>query len=57
MVKEKIKDKKKFYLCDECGFAYKSEELAQKCENWCGEHHSYNTEITKHALNFAKGEN
>jgi hypothetical protein len=50
MVTEKIKDGKKYFLCDECGFAYLSKEEAQKCEDWCREHHSCNMELTKNAV-------
>jgi len=50
MVKEKIKNSKKNFICEECGFAYKEKEWVEKCEKWCKEHHSCNIEITKHAL-------
>ena len=50
MVKETKKDNKTLYLCEECGFAYEDKEWAQKCEDWCYEHHSCNMEITKHAV-------
>ena len=50
MVKETKKDNKTLYLCDECSFAYKTKEFAQKCEDWCNKHHSCNLEITKHAV-------
>ncbi|MBI2143858.1 hypothetical protein HYU17_01750 [Candidatus Woesearchaeota archaeon] len=41
---------KAYYSCEECGFAYKTRELAQKCQDWCGKHHSCSLEITKHAV-------
>ena len=50
MVKEMRKNNKTLYLCEECGFAYESKELANKCQNWCDEHHSCNLEITKNAV-------
>ena len=50
MVKEEIKDNKKYYICEECDFAYESKEIAEKCQSWCKEHHSCNIEITKHAM-------
>lgn len=50
MVKEEIKDNKKLYICEECGFVYKEKEWAEKCEKWCREKHSCNIEITKHAV-------
>ncbi|MBI2580740.1 hypothetical protein HYV85_02930 [Candidatus Woesearchaeota archaeon] len=51
MVKETKKGGKAYYICGECGFAYETKELAQKCEDWCREHHSCSLEITKHAIN------
>jgi hypothetical protein len=50
MVKEEIKENKKYFICDECGFAYKEKDLAQKCEDWCNKYHSCNVEITKNAV-------
>jgi hypothetical protein len=50
MVKEIIKGKSKYYCCEECGVVYAEKEWAQKCENWCSEHHSCNIEIIKHAV-------
>ena len=41
---------KEFYVCEECGFAYKEKALAEKCESWCKKHHSCNIEITKNAV-------
>ncbi|MBS3051955.1 MAG: hypothetical protein J4428_01100 [Candidatus Aenigmarchaeota archaeon] len=52
MVKEEIKNNKKYFVCEECGFAYKEKKLAEKCQNWCKEHNSCNIEITKHAVKF-----
>jgi len=49
MVKEIIKNKKKYYICKECNFVYKEKILAQKCEEYCKKHHSCNLEITEHA--------
>jgi len=50
MVKEIEKQGKKYYICEECGFAYMDKETAQKCEDWCNKHHSCNLEITKSAV-------
>ena len=50
MAKQINKNKKNYYMCIECNFAYKDKETALKCENWCREHHSCNLEITKHAV-------
>ncbi len=51
MVKQIKKKNIAYYDCEECGFAYETRELAQKCEDWCSEHHSCSLEITKHAIN------
>ncbi|APV44837.1 hypothetical protein Dform_01515 [Dehalogenimonas formicexedens] len=26
---------KNYFICEECGFAYLEEALAQQCEDWC----------------------
>jgi hypothetical protein len=41
------KDNKKYYQCEECGHIYETEELANKCEEWCKEHKSCNLKIVK----------
>lgn len=45
-----VKQKGKFYQCEECGFFYKTENLAKKCENWCKKNKSCNLKITKYAV-------
>ena len=50
MVKESIKDKTKYYICEECGFKYKDRGTAQKCEEFCRKHKSCSLEITKYAI-------
>ena len=50
MVKENKDDKGVTFICEECQFRYADKDLAQKCEDWCREHHSCNIEITKHAI-------
>lgn len=50
MVKEEIKNNKKYFICEECGFAYLEKEWATKCQKWCSKYHSCNIEITKHAV-------
>lgn len=51
MVKSIVKGSKAYYTCQECGFVYKTSELAKKCQDWCRKHHSCSLEITKHAVN------
>lgn len=50
MVKELSKANQKFYVCEACGFGYKDIQTAQQCENYCSEHNSCSTEITKDAV-------
>lgn len=49
MVK-KLKEGKKYFMCEECRMKYEDEGIAKKCEDWCSRHHSCNLEITKHAI-------
>jgi len=44
------KESKKYYQCKECGHVYETEELANKCEEWCKEHKSCNLEIVKESV-------
>lgn len=52
MVREEkeIKDDKKYFVCEICGFSYEENEWAQRCQNWCEEHNSCNMEITKRSV-------
>lgn len=50
MVKEEIKNNRKYYICEACGFIYKEKEWAEKCQEWCNKYNSCNIEITKHAV-------
>ncbi len=53
MVKKLTKgsEEREFYICEECGFSYETNELAKKCQDWCQKHHSCSLKITKHAVN------
>ncbi len=50
MVKETEKNGGTLYICEECGFAYKEKEWAEKCQQWCEQHQSCSLEITQHAV-------
>ncbi|MCL7387775.1 MAG: hypothetical protein LZ163_01650 [Thaumarchaeota archaeon] len=50
MVKEVEKEGLTFYICEECGLAYKEKTWAEKCEKFCSEHHACSLEITSHAV-------
>jgi hypothetical protein len=43
------KKSSRLFQCGECGFRYREEAWAEKCEAWCREHNSCNLEITSHA--------
>jgi len=45
-----VKKEKDYYVCEECGFAYKEDSWAEKCQKWCKENQSCNIEITEHAI-------
>ena len=54
MVKEIIKNDKKYYRCAECGLFYVKREIADKCQSFCAMHRGKNVcdpEIAKHAVN------
>lgn len=38
------------YKCPECGFLYREEQWAKKCEDWCKKYKSCNLEITAHSI-------
>ncbi|MBS3054639.1 MAG: hypothetical protein J4431_03830 [Candidatus Aenigmarchaeota archaeon] len=50
MVEMKEINGEKISVCQECGLGYRESQWAEKCENWCEEHHSCSIEITKHAI-------
>ena len=50
MVKTIQKNDKTIYQCEECGLKYADEEIAEKCQVWCGEHTSCNLGIIKNAM-------
>lgn len=49
MVTAKVKDSKRYYICDECGFAYEDKVWAEKCQDYCAKHHACSIDITRHA--------
>jgi len=50
MVKELVRNDKRYYLCEECGLAYEDKVWAEKCQDHCSKHRGCSTEITKHAV-------
>lgn len=50
MTQEVNKDGKFLHRCEECNLLYHDSEKAQKCEEWCKEHHSCNLELIKDAV-------
>lgn len=45
-----VKTIKEHYVCEECGFAYKDKNWADKCEKYCKKHKGCSLEITKYAV-------
>jgi hypothetical protein len=54
VIKEVEKEGESFYICEECGLAYREKIWAEKCERFCSKHHACSLEITSHAAQ--KGE-
>jgi len=52
MVREVEKNGKTYFMCEACDMYYGTRELAQKCEDFCNEYKSCNTELMKHAVTF-----
>ena len=50
MVKKADKERKTYFICEACGFAYKDMKIAKECEDYCNKHHSCPLEITKNAV-------
>lgn len=50
MVKEILKNKTKYYICEECQFAYSDKDVAKQCEDYCKKYKSCSLEITKKAI-------
>jgi hypothetical protein len=50
MVKKLPKNKKNYFICQECNFAYLDKKIANECEQYCKKPHSCSLEITKHAV-------
>ena len=48
MVKELKNPGKTYYVCEECGYTYKEQDWAEKCQQWCRQRQSCNLEITQH---------
>ncbi len=45
---------KEVYVCEECNFAYTEKEQAKECEEFCKQHKSCSTEITKNSIGEVK---
>lgn len=51
MVNKIEKKGRVYFQCDRCKFVYKTENLAEKCENYCRKYKACSLEITKNAIN------
>jgi len=38
------------YKCEICEMSFEEKEWAEKCKDWCENHHSCNAAITQHAI-------
>ena len=54
MVQERNLEGEIVFMCEKCGWYYKDEELAKKCESWCKKHKTCNMEYQKHAIKLRK---
>lgn len=50
MVNRINKGGKEYYICEECGFAYRNNKTAKECEDYCKKYKSCSLEITKKAV-------
>ncbi|MBI4173795.1 MAG: hypothetical protein HY519_03695 [Candidatus Aenigmarchaeota archaeon] len=50
MVKQDSKNGNSVFVCEACGFAYREQAWAEKCQAWCAKHKSCNVLITRHAV-------
>ena len=50
MVKIILHRGKKIYKCEVCGFGYLTNEIANKCEDFCTKYRACSLEIAKHAV-------
>ena len=49
-----MENEKKLHQCPVCKLNYPTEELSNKCEAWCTEHHSCNLDIIQYAIKETK---
>ena len=50
MVKEIIRNNKKYFQCEACEFYYEEKEWAEKCEAFCKKYNACSMDITKHSV-------
>jgi hypothetical protein len=50
MVRELMDKGEILYICEACGLAYKERMWAEKCEDFCNEHHACSLDIASHAI-------
>lgn len=55
MVEEENFENEIVFKCMKCGWLYKEMENAEKCEEWCKNHNSCNSVITKFAIKMEGG--
>ena len=55
MVEETNLEGKIVFKCMKCGWIYRDEESAMKCQQWCEKHDSCDMELTRHSLKMKGG--
>ena len=50
MVNQMFRKRTFVYQCEFCGFAYAELETAESCEEFCGKHGTYSSDITSSAV-------
>ncbi|MBI4302882.1 MAG: hypothetical protein HY665_00880 [Chloroflexi bacterium] len=54
MVKELRRDGKTYYICEQCGFVYETQELARRCQEFCEKNQACNLEISQYAVSLTE---
>ncbi len=50
MAREFTRGDRRLHMCEECGLAYESRDMAEACEDYCSTQQSCSMEITRHAV-------
>jgi hypothetical protein len=50
MVKQIKKGKEEYFMCEACNLYFRTQKLAQKCEQFCNKYKACSIEITKYRV-------